>query len=145
MNRLTYSPNVRRVGLPLAVTASLIGGAACAPETSPTPVPSDSTLNAPFFRNLPSCALRAEAIGKTVTLKLDIKDAYAPGVYDAGDVEYDYGDDHSGSEVGHTYANAGSYTVRAYMEMDVAPGGNVAAPFKDGAMVSCSPVTVTIR
>jgi hypothetical protein len=143
MNKLNRNPNIRRFGLPFAVTAALIGGAACTPKNIPTPVPSETTTSAAGIPQ-PSCTIEAEVKGKTATFNLDTKDEYEPGVYTIEKVEYAYGDGQSNTNASHSYAKAGSYVVRASMVMDVAPGPNVGAPFRDGFAVSCTPATVTI-
>lgn len=83
-------------------------------------------------------------MAKQQSFSIDAKDEEQPGVYAVEKVEYEYGDGLSDTASSHTYAKAGSYTVRASMIMDVAPGVGVGAPFRDGFAVPCSPTTATI-
>ena len=145
MNTLRHNPNVRRFGLPLALTTALLGGAACTADKQPTPPPTETTAGTAHIPE-PSCAVKAEVNGKTATFNLDAKDDDQPGIYAVEKVEYEYGDGQSDTAASHAYAKAGSYTVRASMVMDVAPNLNPGdrPPFGDGFGVSCTPATVTI-
>lgn len=147
MNTTRTNPNIRRFGLPLAVTAAFLGGA-CTAEAEPTPVqvppPAEITIS-PAGKPNPSCAVKAEVSGQTVSLSLAATDEELPGVYVIETIQYEYGDGDSAIDNSHTYAKAGSYTVRASMTMDVAPGTEIDAPFPDGFAVPCSPATVTIK
>jgi len=149
MNKLRNNPNVRRFGLPLALTAILLRGAACTSNTE-QPLPSETSASATGVPvRLPSCAIEAEVSGLVVAFDLDVTNGSQQGVYGIEKAEYTYGDgasEASGSvnQQSHTYAQAGSYAVNASLIMDVAPGADVGAPFRDGFRIPCFPTIVTV-
>jgi hypothetical protein len=147
MNALR-SPNIRRYGLPLVLTATLLGAAACSKHLDdPYPTPSEQSTTITRDKN-PSCAVEARNVdGRTVDFSIRATNEFAAGEYEVSGYTYQFGDeasDNNGNPVSehHTYPHAGSFTVQAAMTMKVAPGVNV--PFK-GSEVGCEQITVTVR
>lgn len=150
MNKLHHNPNVRRFGLPLAVTAALLGGTACSNFNSdPMPDPSETTTSAQYIPPpTPSCVVKIGGItGRKVVVRLDTKNDYVPGAYSVEKVEYDFGDEQTGEVTGkastsHTYTKPGKYRLEANMVMNVAP--EVDAPFPDKAQFRCEHAKVIV-
>ena len=78
-----------------------------------------------------------------MTFQVTPKNDFERGIYDRGRIHYDFGDntsaDSEGLEQTHTYGRARSYLASAGMVMQVAPGAEALAPFKDEATVLCEP------
>jgi hypothetical protein len=137
-----HNPNKYRYLFPMAAAGLLgtISLAGCSSE-QPTPPETSSASAAP----VPTCDVNAtEVTGRTVTLGVEAANEFRPGVYNVEKTTFDYGDGTSGDSKRHTYAAAGVYTLHASLVMDVAPGPDVNAPFKDGFEVLCEPHVVGI-
>lgn len=152
-----YKPNIlrkpslanlmRHVGAPAAAAALALSLTACT-SNEPDPGPSSPPASAGVADTFPSCKVVATVDGKTVNAAVEA-DADKPGEYFPDAVTYYFGDDSESITRGynegvarHTYATAGSFTVRAFLELDVAPG--VVPPVKNGH-VSCKSATVAVQ
>jgi hypothetical protein len=150
MNKLYSNPNIRRFGLPLAVTAAMIGAACTKPDSKPTPPPSASPSTATSTFPMPACAVKVEKVeGLTATFSLDIANGSEEGKYDVEKAQYAFGDgatEDNGSpeRQSHTYPHVGTFAVTADMVMDVA-SRTVGAPVSDGAVIHCTLATLTVK
>jgi hypothetical protein len=142
MNILRNPDILRPVGLTLVTTLLAVGATACESKKHPAPSvsPSPATSAAPIpAEQMPSCTISAQPLGnRTEEFHLSTQD----DPYPTDEYRFVFGDGNSSNEkddtVRHTYAQTGTYTVAAFLQVQNEQG---LPPIKG---ISCRSIAVTI-